>query len=147
MDWMIHFDWLHHLIARLLPLALAVLLLACAAALIEAGLALGERWRGLRLLELGGDADRVERLARRRIERCDLLARVPPMLGLMATIIPLGPGLAALGQGDPAKLAAAVTVAFDATVLGLIAGIAGLWIGRLRRRWYEELLERMDAAA
>ena len=48
------------------------------------------------------------------------------MLGLMATIIPLGPGLAALGEGDPAKLASAVTVAFDATVLGLVAGIGGL---------------------
>lgn len=147
MEWMTHFDWLHHLIARLLPVAMAVLLAACGAALIEAGLAIGERWLGLRRLERAGDPALVERLARRRIERCDLLARVPPMLGLMATIIPLGPGLATLGQGDPAQLASAVTVAFDATVLGLIAGIAGLWIGRLRRRWYEELLERMEAAA
>ncbi|HEY0061190.1 MAG TPA: MotA/TolQ/ExbB proton channel family protein, partial [Telluria sp.] len=80
-------------------------------------------------------------------ERADLLARIPPMLGLMATIIPLGPGLAALGKGDPAQLASAVTVAFDATVLGLVAGIGGLVIGKLRRRWYEETLEAMEAAA
>lgn len=69
------------------------------------------------------------------------------MLGLMATIIPLGPGLAALGQGNPAQLASAVTVAFDATVLGLVAGIAGLVIGKLRRRWYEETLDAMEHAA
>jgi biopolymer transport protein ExbB/TolQ len=29
-------------------------------------------------------------------------------------------------------------------VLGLTAGIAGLVIGKLRRRWYEELLESME---
>ena len=41
----------------------------------------------------------IQRVARHRLERADLLARIPPMLGLMATIIPLGPGLAALGKG------------------------------------------------
>jgi hypothetical protein len=76
-------------------------------------------------------------------EVADLLARLPPMLGLMATIIPLGPGLAALGQGQPALLASAITTAFDATVLGLAAGMVGLVLGKLRRRWYEELLEEM----
>lgn len=147
MESMTHFAGLHELIAQLLPIAMLVLVLACAVAAVELGLAIGERVRGLRRLEESADARHVERLARRRIERCDLLARVPPMLGLMATIIPLGPGLAALGQGDPSRLASAVIVAFDATVLGLVAGIAGLWIGRLRRRWYEELLERMEARA
>ena len=100
--------------------------LACAVAAMEAVLLLGERFWGLQKLKSAGDLARVQALARRRLERADLLARIPPMLGLMATIIPLGPGLAALGQGDPAKLAAAVTVAFDATVLGLVAGIVGL---------------------
>ncbi len=147
MDWMIHFDWLHTLIARLLPLTMLILLLACAVAFVELGLACGERWLGLRRLARSADVDQVERLARRRIERADLLARVPPMLGLMATIIPLGPGLAALGEGDPSRLASAVTVAFDATVLGLVAGIVGLWVGRLRRRWYEELLASMEQAS
>ncbi len=99
---------------------------------------------GLARLRAGGDARRVQLIARHRLERADLLARIPPMLGLMATIIPLGPGLAALGQGDPAQLASAVTVAFDATVLGLLAGIAGLVVGKLRRRWYDELLEAME---
>jgi biopolymer transport protein ExbB/TolQ len=42
--------------------------------------------------------------------------------------------------------ASAVTVAFDATVLGLVAGIGGLVIGKLRRRWYEETLEAMEQA-
>ena len=100
----------------------------------------------VRRLAAVGDVLAVQRVARHRLERADLLARIPPMLGLMATIIPLGPGLAALGQGNPGELASAVTVAFDATVLGLVAGIGGLVVGKLRRRWYEELLEGMEQA-
>jgi biopolymer transport protein ExbB/TolQ len=138
------FAWLHEAVTWLLTPALAALILACALALIEAGIAVGERFYGLARLKAVGNLARVQAVARRRLERADLLARIPPMLGLMATIIPLGPGLAALGQGDPAQLASAVTVAFDATVLGLLAGIAGLVIGKLRRRWYEETLEAME---
>ena len=141
------FTWLHGAVTWLLTPALAALLLACAIGLIEAGIAVGERWYGLARLRASGDLLRVQAIARHRLERADLLARIPPMLGLMATIIPLGPGLAALGKGDPAQLASAVTVAFDATVLGLVAGIAGLIIGKLRRRWYEEALEAMEQAA
>lgn len=136
--------WVHEGVKLLLLPVMAVLLAACALALAEAGLAAGERLRGLARLRAQGDAQAVEKLARRRLERADLLARVPPMLGLMATIIPLGPGLAALGRGESQLLAQAVTVAFDATVLGLAAGIVGLWVGRLRRRWYDELLDELE---
>lgn len=141
------FAWLHDVVRWLLAPALAALLVACAIALLEAGMATGERFGGLARMKAGGDIARVQAIARHRLERADLLARIPPMLGLMATIIPLGPGLAALGQGDPAQLASAVTVAFDATVLGLVAGIGGLVIGKLRRRWYEEVLEAMERVA
>lgn len=143
-DPLLSFAWLHDAVTWLLTPALAALLLACAIALIEAGIAVGERFSGLARLKASGDMLRVQTVARHRLERADLLARIPPMLGLMATIIPLGPGLAALGKGDPAQLASAVTVAFDATVLGLLAGIGGLIIGKLRRRWYEEVLENME---
>jgi biopolymer transport protein ExbB/TolQ len=142
-----NFAWLHDVVNWLLTPALAALLLACAIALIEAGIAVGERTYGLARLRASRNFLRVQAIARHRLERADLLARIPPMLGLMATIIPLGPGLAALGKGDPAQLASAVTVAFDATVLGLVAGIAGLVIGKLRRRWYEETLEAMEESA
>lgn len=141
------YAWLHDGVSLLLTPALLALLIACAIAALEAGIAVGERFNGLAKLRAAGNAAHVQALARHRLERADLLARIPPMLGLMATIIPLGPGLAALGQGNPAQLASAVTVAFDATVLGLVAGIAGLVIGKLRRRWYEETLEAMEQAA
>ncbi|WP_342118015.1 MotA/TolQ/ExbB proton channel family protein [Pseudoduganella sp. OTU4001] len=141
------YAWLHNGVSLLLAPALLALLAACGVAALEAGIAVGERFNGLAKLRAAGNAAQVQAIARHRLERADLLARIPPMLGLMATIIPLGPGLAALGQGNPAQLASAVTVAFDATVLGLVAGIAGLVIGKLRRRWYEETLDAMEHAA
>jgi biopolymer transport protein ExbB/TolQ len=141
------YAWLHDAVSWLLAPSLVALLAGCAIALVESGIAVGERFHGLARLRASGDVEAVQKIARHRLERADLLARIPPMLGLMATIIPLGPGLAALGEGDPAKLASAVTVAFDATVLGLVAGIGGLVIGKLRRRWYEETLDAMEPQA
>lgn len=143
----VSFSWLHEAVTWLLTPALAALMIACAIALVESGIAAGERLYGIKRLKATASPVQVQAIARQRLERADLLARIPPMLGLMATIIPLGPGLAALGKGDPAQLASAVTVAFDATVLGLVAGIAGLVIGKLRRRWYEEALEEMEGLA
>ena len=86
------FASLHDAVTWLLTPALVALLLACAIALIEAGIAVSERFSGLAQLKASGDLLRVQTIARHRLERADLLARIPPMLGLMATIIPLGPG-------------------------------------------------------
>ncbi|MCB9763663.1 MAG: MotA/TolQ/ExbB proton channel family protein [Alphaproteobacteria bacterium] len=123
---------------------LFALLLAVLAALVDTGVGVGERVFGLRRLREAGDIGIVEGLARARIDRSDILARVGPMLGLMGTLIPLGPGLAALGRGDVAVLAQAVTVAFDTTVMGLLVGILGFATGRLRRRWYEGVLTELE---
>ncbi len=101
---------------------------------------MGERMDGLRKLREDGRTQQIERIGRKRIERADLIARIAPMLGLMGTLIPLGPGLAALGEGNVALLASAVTVAFDTTVLGLFGGVLGFLLARVRRRWYDELL-------
>ncbi len=122
---------------------LAIVILA----LWESGSAIGERLGGLTKMSASTNRQQLEYQCRRRIERTDLIARMGPMLGLMGTLIPLGPGLAALGQGDLQTLASAVTVAFDTTVLGLLAGIIGFVLGRLRRRWYDQLLDNLDDQA
>ena len=105
----------------------------------------GERLGGLSRWRLLAPAE-VERRARKRLDRADLIARIGPMLGLMGTLIPLGPGLAALGEGNVQILSVAMRVAFDTTVLGLLAGVIGFALGRLRRRWYDELLDELEAA-
>lgn len=110
----------------------------------EIGIAIGERFWGLKNIPVNNNGIAFENIARRRIERTDILTRVSPMLGLMGTLIPLGPGLSGLGQGDLSILTSAVTVAFDTTILGLLAGIVGFVLGRLRRRWYDDVLRSME---
>lgn len=77
--------------------------------------------------------------------RTDLVARLGPMFGLMATLIPLGPGLIALGQGDTKTLADSLLTAFDATVFGLASAGVAFVISRLRKRWYEDYLSSVEA--
>ncbi len=77
--------------------------------------------------------------------RTDLVARLGPMLGLMATLIPLGPGMIAMGQGDTKTLADSLLTAFDATVGGLAAAAVAFAVSRLRKRWYEDYLSSLEA--
>ncbi len=135
---------LHQLVSYLLEPVLWGLMLLAALAVLELGVLLAERCRGLRQWRRSGDQAGFEQLAKRRVERSDFMARIAPMLGLMGTLIPLGPGLAALGDGELSVLTTAMSVAFDTTVLGLLVGIVGFVIGRLRRRWYDELLTALE---
>ena len=137
--------FLHFIVTWLLHPVIWALIAVTIWALIELGVLLAEYFRTLPALRENGEFRSVEHLAKRRIDHCDFLARIAPMLGLMGTLIPLGPGLAALGEGELTILATAVSVAFDTTVLGLLVGIAGFVMGRLRRRWYDELLSSMEA--
>ncbi len=135
---------MHSVVEWLLEPIIYALIIVGIIALWESGIALGERLGGLNQLSNNINLQRIEQLCRRRIERVDLIARIGPMLGLMGTLIPLGPGLAALGKGDVNTLTTAVTVAFDTTVLGLLIGIIGFILGRLRHRWYDQLLDRYE---
>ena len=72
------------------------------------------------------------------LEKIDIVTRIGPTLGLMGTLIPMGPGLAALGSGDVTTLANAIIVAFDTTVVGIGSGAVAYVISKIRRRWYEE---------
>jgi len=137
---------MHTAVEWLLQPVIWALILIVIFALWEAATALGERFGGLRALRRAATREQIEKLGRKRIERADIIARIGPMLGLMGTLIPLGPGLAALGRGELEILATAVTVAFDTTVMGLVAGVIGFILARLRRRWYDQLLDEMETA-
>jgi biopolymer transport protein ExbB/TolQ len=81
----------------------------------------------------------------RVVARTDTVAKIAPMLGLMGTLIPLGPGLVGLGTGNVNTLAKSLLIAFDATVAGLCAAAIGYVISKLRRRWYEGYVASLDA--
>lgn len=82
--------------------------------------------------------------AAKSLEKTDIIGRLGPALGLMGTLIPLGPGLASLGKGDVESLASAVIIAFDTTVVGLAAGGIGYAISKIRRRWYEDHISTLE---
>ncbi len=88
--------------------------------------------------------DRQELRAMKTLEKTDLIARLGPVLGLMGTLIPLGPGLSALGQGDVNALAQAVIIAFDTTVVGIAVGGIAFLLSKVRRRWYEKDLSSLE---
>lgn len=81
----------------------------------------------------------------KKIEKTDIVTRIGPTLGLMGTLIPMGPGLAALGAGDVNTLANAIIVAFDTTVVGIGSGAVAYFVSKIRRRWYEEYLSDLDS--
>ena len=69
-----------------------------------------------------------------------------PILGLLGTLIPLGPGLAALGSGDIVTLAEALTVAFD-TVTGLVIDALAYLVSKFKKQWYESDLIVLETIA
>lgn len=79
-----------------------------------------------------------------QIERLFLLSRTAPMLGLAGTLIPLGPALQAVSDGALDLLSRSLIVAFDTTVIGIVAGGLALVIGSVRRRWFERDLEELE---
>jgi len=102
-----------------------------------------------------GDASR-EALARKLFEfeeektmstlqKTDIITRIGPTLGLMGTLIPMGPGLAALGAGDINTLASSLTVAFNTTIVGIGSGALCYFIGKVRSGWYDRYLSDLDA--
>lgn len=80
----------------------------------------------------------------KRASRTEMASRVAPMFGLMGTLIPLGPGLLALGQGDTMTLADSLLVAFDTTVAGLITAAICYVIAKIRRRWYDDYMVSLE---
>lgn len=90
---------------------------------------------------------RYELAVQRRLDRTRLLVRAGPAIGLMGTLIPLAPGLAALGDGDVAALAENLRDAFGATVVGLLVGTVAFALTLARTRMYTEDLAALEQGA
>lgn len=80
--------------------------------------------------------DRVEDMIEQRVSRSALLLRLGPLLGLMGTLIPMGPALTALAAGDMRNMAEQLVLAFTTTVVGLATAVIATSITTVRRRWY-----------
>lgn len=72
------------------------------------------------------------------------LAKMGPMLGLMGTLIPMGPALVGLSSGDIASMAYNMQVAFATTVVGLFAAAIGFITQQIKQRWYLQDLTNLE---
>jgi biopolymer transport protein ExbB/TolQ len=68
------------------------------------------------------------------------------MLGLVATMIPMGPALLALTRNDAQGVGENLVVAFSAVILALIAASITFLILTVRRRWALQELRDIERA-
>ena len=76
-----------------------------------------------------------EIVADKEISQSKLLVKIGPMLGLMGTLIPMGPALVGLATGDISSMASNMQVAFATTVVGIIIGAIGFITLQVKQRW------------
>lgn len=75
------------------------------------------------------------------------LTKMGPMLGLMGTLIPMGPALVGLSTGDIASMAYNMQVAFATTVVGLFSAAIGFITQQVKQRWYLQDMTNLEFVA
>lgn len=73
--------------------------------------------------------------ADKNISTSKVLTKMGPILGLMGTLIPMGPALVGLSTGDIASMAYNMQVAFATTVVGLVVSAIGFMTQQIKERW------------
>ncbi|WP_458094044.1 MotA/TolQ/ExbB proton channel family protein [Roseomonas sp. WA12] len=134
----------------LILLSLAYAVFALGAFLMEAV----QRWRGTAASPLhahqrrtGAVSDDLELWIMKRLEWLRITARSAPMLGLIATMIPMGPALLALTRSDARGVGENLVVAFSAVILALTAAAISFLVLTVRRRWLLEELRAIEREA
>jgi len=64
----------------------------------------------------------------------------------MGTLIPMGPALISLSQGDIEQMANSLVIAFSTTVIGLAVGGICYATYVIRTRWYRQDLSDLEYA-
>lgn len=68
------------------------------------------------------------------------VSRLSPMLGLIATMIPMGPALKSLADGNIQGISENLIVAFSSVIFGLVIASITFWIASAKKRWMVEEL-------
>ncbi|MDO8440016.1 MAG: MotA/TolQ/ExbB proton channel family protein [Polaromonas sp.] len=105
-----------------------------------------------RVLVLAGAAsaspEALELAVLKELEGLRLCSRVAPMLGLVATMIPMGPALVAVASGQSQGVAESLAPAFAAVIVALVAASITFVVYSVRRRWLlAEMLAVLEGRA
>lgn len=96
----------------------------------------------------GRSAEALELAVLKELEGLRLCSRVAPMLGLVATMIPMGPALVAVASGQSQGVAQSLAPAFAAVIVALVAASITFVVYSVRRRWLlAEMLVVLDGQA
>ena len=94
-----------------------------------------------KIIECAGNEARIDFLlseyemaADKDIATSKTLTKMGPILGLMGTLIPMGPALTGLASGDIASMAYNMQVAFATTVVGLVISAIGFITQQAKER-------------
>jgi biopolymer transport protein ExbB/TolQ len=85
-----------------------------------------------------------EHACKKDLSKSQTIAKLGPILGLMGTLIPMGPALVGLAAGDIASMASNMQVAFSTTVIGLFTGAIGYVIQQIKKRWYTYDVQNLE---
>lgn len=95
-----------------------------------------------KIIEAADDRSRADLLiseyeieADKEVSTSKTLTKMGPILGLMGTLIPMGPALVGLASGDIASMAYNMQVAFATTVVGLVVSAIGFLTQQAKERW------------
>ncbi|MFT5594871.1 MAG: biopolymer transport protein ExbB/TolQ [Oceanicoccus sp.] len=81
------------------------------------------------------DFDELELFAFKRLEFLKLVTKVAPMLGLIATMIPMGPALKSLADGNVQGISENLSIAFAAVIFALAAASLTFVALSIKKRW------------
>lgn len=79
--------------------------------------------------------DQLDVAALVELEGVRTVSRLAPMLGLIATMVPMGPALKNLGDGNIQGISENLVVAFSAVIFGLVIASITFWIASVKKRW------------
>lgn len=72
----------------------------------------------------------------KELNKSRMLIKFGPLLGLMGTLIPMGPALVGLAEGDISSMAYNMQIAFATTVTGMAAAAVGMLKLQFDQRFY-----------
>lgn len=77
----------------------------------------------------------LEIAAHNELDFLRMTTRIAPMLGLVATMIPMGPALKSLANGNVQGISENLVIAFTAVIFSLLTASLTFWILSIKKQW------------
>ncbi|WP_461481285.1 MotA/TolQ/ExbB proton channel family protein [Porticoccus sp.] len=85
--------------------------------------------------DAGTTMEELDVMALKELEVLRIVTRISPMLGLIATMIPMAPALKALGDGNVQGISENLIIAFSAVIFGMVIASITFWLASVKKRW------------